>query len=85
MKTVLLLIAAASIAGCGVEMAGTAATAGSIKKRELEQGQKTMKDAQQRIDASMQQATSAPARRFDPGIESGRRKLLDCASRRATS
>ena len=55
MKTALLLIAAASIAGCGVEMAGTAATAGSIKKRELEQGQKTMKDAQQRIDASMQQ------------------------------
>ena len=55
MKTVLSLIAAASIAGCGVEMAGTAATAGSIKKRELEQGQKTMKDAQQRIDASMQQ------------------------------
>ena len=55
MKTVLLLIAAASIAGCGVEMAGTAATAGSIKKRELEQGQKTMKDAQQGIDASMQQ------------------------------
>ena len=55
MKSVLLLIAAASIAGCGVEMAGTAATAGSIKKRELEQGQKTMKDAQQRIDASMQQ------------------------------
>lgn len=55
MKTVLLLIAAANIAGCGVEMAGTAATAGSIKKRELEQGQKTMKDAQQRIDASMQQ------------------------------
>ena len=55
MKTVLLLIAAASIAGCGVEMAGTAATAGSIKKRELEQGQKTMKDAQQRIDTSMQQ------------------------------
>ena len=55
MKTVLLLIAAASIAGCGVEMAGTAATAGSIKKRELEQGQKTMKDAQQRIDAGMQQ------------------------------
>ena len=55
MKTVLLLIAVASIAGCGVEMAGTAATAGSIKKRELEQGEKTMKDAQQRIDASMQQ------------------------------
>jgi hypothetical protein len=55
MKIVLLLIVVASIAGCGVEMAGTAATAGSIKKRELEQGQKTMKDAQQRIDASMQQ------------------------------
>lgn len=55
MKTVLLLIAAASLTGCGVEMAGTAATAGSIKKRELEQGQKTMKDAQQRIEASMHQ------------------------------
>jgi uncharacterized protein YceK len=60
MKIVLLLIVVASIAGCGVEMAGTAATAGSIKKRELEQGQKTMKDAQQRIDASMQQAQARP-------------------------
>ena len=56
MKAVLLLIAVASITGCGVEMASTAATAGSIKKREVEQGQKTLKDAQQRVDASMQQA-----------------------------
>jgi len=55
MKTTLLLIAAASLTGCGLEMAGTAATAGSIKKRELAQAQKPMKDAQQRIDASMQQ------------------------------
>jgi hypothetical protein len=55
MKTFLLLFAAASIAGCGLDVASTAATAGAIKKQELEQAQKTMHNAQQKIDASMQQ------------------------------
>ena len=43
------------LAGCGMETASTAATAASLKKQELEQGQKTMQQAQQRIDGAMQQ------------------------------
>jgi curli biogenesis system outer membrane secretion channel CsgG len=55
MKTLLALIAAAALAGCGVETATTAATAAAIKKQELEQGQKTMQRAQQKIDAAVVQ------------------------------
>jgi len=55
MKTFLALIATAALAGCGVETATTAATAASIKKQELEQGQKTLQQAQQKIDGAMQQ------------------------------
>jgi curli biogenesis system outer membrane secretion channel CsgG len=55
MKTVLVLAATAALAGCGVETVGTAATGAAIKKQELEQGQKTMQQVQQKIDASMQQ------------------------------
>jgi NifU-like protein involved in Fe-S cluster formation len=54
MRIVLLLIAA-GLAGCGLDIASSAATAGSIKKREIEQAQKTMQNAQQKLDASMQQ------------------------------
>jgi curli biogenesis system outer membrane secretion channel CsgG len=63
MKTLLVIAAAAALAGCGVETASTAATAASIKKQELQEGQKTMERAQQKIDGAMQQtqqrATSA--------------------------
>ena len=55
MKTLLALTAIAALAGCGVDTATSAATAASIKKQELEQGQKTMQQAQQKIDAAMQQ------------------------------
>jgi curli biogenesis system outer membrane secretion channel CsgG len=55
MKTLLVIAATAALAGCGVETASTAATAASIKKQELEQGQKTMQQAQQKIDGAMQQ------------------------------
>jgi hypothetical protein len=51
----LLFIAAAALAGCGVETASTAATAASIKKQELQEGQKTMQRAQGKIDGAMQQ------------------------------
>jgi len=56
MKTLLVIAAAAILGACGVEVVGTAATAASIKKQELEQGQKTMQQMQQKIDATMQQA-----------------------------
>jgi curli biogenesis system outer membrane secretion channel CsgG len=55
MKTLLVIVATAALAGCGVETATSAATAASIKKQELEQGQKTMQQAQQKIDGAMQQ------------------------------
>jgi outer membrane PBP1 activator LpoA protein len=55
MKTLLVILAATALAGCGVETATTAATAASLKKQELEQGQKTMQQAQQKIDGAMQQ------------------------------
>jgi hypothetical protein len=55
MKTILALIAAAALAGCGVDVATTAATGASIKKQELQQGQQTMQRAQQKIDAAVGQ------------------------------
>jgi curli biogenesis system outer membrane secretion channel CsgG len=64
MKTVIAIAMTAALAGCGVETASTAATAASIKKAEMEQGQKTMQNAQQKIDAAaqqMQQTRVAPS------------------------
>jgi curli biogenesis system outer membrane secretion channel CsgG len=54
MKTILVIAATAALTGCGVETASTAATAASIKKQELQEGQKTMQRAQQKIDAAAQ-------------------------------
>ena len=55
MKTVLAIAAAAALAGCGLDTATSAATAGSIKKQELQEGQKTMQRAQEKIDAAVRQ------------------------------
>jgi curli biogenesis system outer membrane secretion channel CsgG len=55
MKTLLIILATAALTGCGVEAIGTAATAASIKKQELQEGQKTMQRSQQKIDAAVQQ------------------------------
>jgi len=55
MKTLLAITAIFALAGCGVDTATSAATAASIKKQELVQGQKTMQQARQKIDAAMQQ------------------------------
>ena len=55
MKKLLALAMASALAGCGVETASTAATAASIKNQELQEGQKTMQRAQQKIDGAMQQ------------------------------
>jgi hypothetical protein len=45
MPRILVALAAALVAGCGVETAGTAATAAAAKKQEIEQGRKTMDHA----------------------------------------
>jgi hypothetical protein len=55
MKTSLAIGLALALAGCGVETAGTAATAASIKKQELQEAQKTQARAQQKVDAAVQQ------------------------------
>jgi len=55
MKPILGLLAAVLLAGCGVETASTAATAGALKKQEIEQGRKTMDQMQGRIAGSMDQ------------------------------
>ena len=65
MKKLLVAIAIATLCGCGVETATTAASAAALKKQELEQGQKTMAQTQQKIDAAMQQVQ----RRADSAAE----------------
>ena len=55
MKTLLAIAAAVALTGCGLETASTAATAASIKKQELQEAQKTMHNAQQKIDGAVQQ------------------------------
>lgn len=55
MKTLLAVVAAVALAGCGLETASTAATAASIKKQEVQEAKKTLHNAQQKIDGAMQQ------------------------------
>ena len=55
MYRLLTFAAAMVLAGCTAETASTAATAASIKKQELEQGERTMQRARERIDGAMQQ------------------------------
>ena len=50
MKPIFIALLSLSLCGCGLEVAGTAATGASIKKKELEEGQKTMERVEQRID-----------------------------------
>lgn len=54
MKLILAATAFAALAACGLETAGTAASAAAIKKQEIEQGKKTMDEARQKINESMQ-------------------------------
>lgn len=62
-KHIAVLLALALLAGCGAETAGTAAAGAAIKKQELQQGQKTLEQAQQRVgqalDAQQQRAASS--------------------------
>ena len=55
MRKLIALFALAALAGCGVETATTAATGAAIKKREIEEGKKTMDQAQQKVGQAMEQ------------------------------
>ncbi|HSC93981.1 MAG TPA: hypothetical protein VLC73_03355 [Burkholderiales bacterium] len=50
MRLLVLAIYLTMLAGCGVDTASTAATGASIKKQELEEGQRAQDRAQQRIE-----------------------------------
>lgn len=55
MRTLIVVLAAVALAGCGVDTATTAATGAAIKKQEAEQGKRTQEQVQQKIDRAMDQ------------------------------
>ena len=55
MRKLFAVVAAALLAACGVETAGTAATGAAIKKQEVEEGKRTQQRSTEKID----QATKA--------------------------
>jgi hypothetical protein len=67
MSKLILALAFAALAGCGVETATTAATGAAIKKQELEQGKKTQEQAQQKIDRAMEQVQQRAQQAGDAG------------------
>jgi hypothetical protein len=56
MRTVMAMVLAATLAGCGVETVGTAATAAAGKKQEIEQGRRTADHAASRVSGAMDEA-----------------------------
>lgn len=54
-KTSLLGSALVMLAACGVETASTAATVGTLKKNEIEQGRVVQEQVQQQLQKSMAQ------------------------------
>ena len=55
MKSILIACTVLLLAGCGVETASTAATAGALKKQEIEQGKKTMDRMSGQVEQSLNQ------------------------------
>lgn len=59
MRKILLVLALAALTGCSVETVTTAATGAALKKKELEQGKKTMARVEQQLDQAMLKAKQA--------------------------
>ena len=55
LQKLIVVFALLALAACGAETASTAATGAAIKKREVEEGKKTMERAQQNIGQAMEQ------------------------------
>jgi hypothetical protein len=64
-KFIIVLGVIAALAGCGVETATTAATVAVAKKKEVEQGKKTMEQTQDNIGKAMEQAQQNAERTQD--------------------
>ena len=54
MRACLVIVCAATLAGCGAEVMTTAATSAAIKKQEVEAAQQTREMAQKKIDQAAQ-------------------------------
>jgi len=65
MRQIIVFVAIAALAGCGVETATTAATIAAAKKQEIEQGKKTMEQMQQNIGKAMEQTQQSAERMED--------------------
>lgn len=55
-QATLLVAVLPMLIACGVETAGTAATAGAVKKQEIEQGRVAPEQVQQQLQKSVEQA-----------------------------
>jgi curli biogenesis system outer membrane secretion channel CsgG len=62
MKILLAAVALATLAGCGVETATTAAAVAEAKRREMEQAKKSLEVAKQKIEAASQQMQKSAER-----------------------
>jgi hypothetical protein len=56
MRFTIVAIALSVLAACGAETASTAATGASIKKREIEEGKKTMERVQEQVGQALENA-----------------------------
>jgi hypothetical protein len=65
MRQIIAVVVIAALAGCGVETATTAATVAAAKKKEIEQGKKTMEQMQQNIGKAMEQTQQSAERAED--------------------
>jgi methyl-accepting chemotaxis protein len=65
MRQIIVVVTIAALAGCGVETATTAATVAAAKKKEIEQGKKTMEQMQQNIGKAMEQTQQSAERAED--------------------
>jgi hypothetical protein len=54
MKRIIAALAIATLAGCGLETTGAAASGAAIKKQELEQAKKTLEQTQQKLGQSLE-------------------------------
>jgi len=65
MTRLIPLLAAVALSACGLDAASSAATAAALKKQEVEQGKKTMDQAQQKIGQAMEQVQQSQQSRED--------------------
>lgn len=65
MKKLIVVIAVAALAGCGVETATTAATGAAIKAKEMEKAKNTVQDVKQKLN----DATELARQRDEKGKE----------------